>query len=89
MSLDAPDAGGMPLERRLELQARLYAETLAAFVELPPHQRLAFATWGLADSKSWLRFQAGGDKADRPLPFDDALQPKPAFFAMAAGLQTG
>ena len=89
VSLDAPDTGFMPMARKLELQARLYAETLAAFVELPPHQRLAFATWGLADSKSWLRFQAGGDRTDGPLPFDDALQPKPAFFALAAGLQTG
>ncbi len=87
VSLDAPGAPLMSLQRREDAQARLYAETLAAFLELAPHQRLAFCTWGLADSKSWLRFQAGGDAGDRPLPFNDALQPKPAFFALADGLQ--
>ena len=87
VSFQAEGAGALSPDRKLAAQARLYAETLAAFLELPPHQRLAFCTWGLADSKSWRRFEAGGDKTDAPLPFDDALRPKPAFFALAEGLQ--
>jgi endo-1,4-beta-xylanase len=83
-SIKARGLGFLPMEARLDRQARLYAETAAAFVELPAHQRLAFCVWGLDDRRSWLRYQAGGaDADDRPLPFDDADGPKPAFWALA------
>jgi endo-1,4-beta-xylanase len=48
----------------------------------------AVLTWGLSDRDSWLRHRekrAAG--IARPLPFDDHVQPKPAFFAMREELK--
>lgn len=48
----------------------------------------AVLTWGLSDRDSWLRHRekrAAG--VARPLPFDERLQPKPAFFAMREELK--
>ncbi len=88
VSMQAPGAGFMSTARRLELQARLYGATMDAFLELPPHQRLAFCLWGLDDKRSWLRYQPGdGGKDDAPLPFDDQDRPKPAFYALVDALQ--
>ena len=90
VSIHAHGAEAMSMDQRLARQARLYAETAQAFMELPAHQRLAFCVWGLDDRRSWLRYQAGGgDADDRPLPFDDDDRPKPAFWALADALQRG
>jgi endo-1,4-beta-xylanase len=75
---------GLSPAQALDRQARLFGETAEAFLELPAHQRLAFCVWGLDDRRSWLRYRnGGGDRDDRPLPFDDADRPKPAFWALA------
>ncbi len=83
VSFQAPGFGYMPRTQKLALQARLYAEVIGGFLELPRHQQLAFAVWGLDDKRSWLRYQAGADPTDAPCPFDDDERPKPAFFALA------
>ena len=72
---------------RLRLQARRYREVLDGFMELPPRQRYAFTIWGVRDRDSWLNLPSENDGADRPLPFDDAGRPKPAFWAMADALR--
>ena len=72
---------------RLRLQARRYREVLDAFSELPPRQRYAFTIWGVRDKDSWLNLPDENDGADRPLPFDDAGLPKPAFWSMAQALR--
>ena len=90
VSIHVRGGEGFTMEERLERQARLYAATAEAFMELPAHQRLSFCVWGLDDRRSWLRYQAGGaDADDRPLPFDDDDRPKPAFWALADALQQG
>ncbi len=71
---------------RQEAQARIYAETAAAFHGLPEAQRFAFTVWGLRDGDSWLRRE---NARDAPLPFDDAGQPKLAAAALAQGLAGG
>lgn len=69
-----------------EAQARIYAETAAAFLGLPEAQRFAFTVWGLRDSDSWLVRENARDK---PLTFDAAGQPKLAAAALARGLAGG
>ena len=84
VSFQALGTESSPRARKLALQARLYAEVAGGFLELPRHQQLAFAVWGLDDKRSWLRYRtSGGDPADAPCPFDDDERPKPAFFALA------
>ncbi len=72
----------------LDSQARVVGEVVEAFMDLPPAQRYAFTVWGVRDEDSWLRRPPNaGDGADRPLLFDDAGRPKPAFQALAAGFR--
>ena len=53
----------------------------------------AVVVWGLSDRYTWLTtsYQANLGRPDglptRPLPFDDALAPKPAFYAILAALR--
>ena len=68
---------------RLEIQARLVAETVEAFMALPPAQRYAFTAWGVRDRDSW---RARDGSGDRPLLFDDAGNPKPAARAFIQAL---
>ena len=89
VSFQANGAKFLSLEQKLALQGRLYAEVVGGFLELPRHQQLAFAVWGLDDKRSWLRYRPGGDATDRPCPFDDDERPKPAFFALADGFSRG
>jgi endo-1,4-beta-xylanase len=70
--------------RKLEFEAALADETMAAFLALPQRQQYAFTTWGVRDRDSNLNRPAfGGDGSDTPLLFDDAGAPKPAFWAVA------
>jgi endo-1,4-beta-xylanase len=66
---DEPDS----LERR-ELQAAAFRDAAVACRAEPACARLT--TWQLSDRYSWL----GAER--RPLPFDAALQPKPAWQAL-------
>jgi endo-1,4-beta-xylanase len=78
--------GGM-LASRAEAeqrQARLYAEAVEAFAALPERQQFAFTVWGLRDRDSWLKRE---NASDRPLLFDDAGRPKPAFSAVVNALR--
>ena len=73
-------------DRALALkQARLVEEAAEALLELPPVQRFGLTLWGVRDADSWLRRPPndGGLPVDRPLLFDDAGRPKPAFEALA------
>ncbi len=89
-SFQGPGDQSMPRAQKLALQGALYAEVIGGFLELPPHQQLAFTVWGLDDKRSWLRYRpSGGDPADCPCPFDDEERPKPAFFALADALSRG
>jgi endo-1,4-beta-xylanase len=58
-------------------------EVAQAFDALPPPQRFAFTFWGLRDRDSWLQRPPNGDGTDHPLPFNDDLQAKPCFYAVA------
>ena len=49
-----------------------------SFAALPAAQRFAFTTWGVRDRDSWRRRE---DPTQDPLLFDDAGEPKPAFWA--------
>jgi endo-1,4-beta-xylanase len=62
----------------LQDQARVVGHMAEAFAGLPERQRFAFTVWGLRDRDSWLTRR---DAAQRPLLFDDAGAPKPAFRA--------
>jgi endo-1,4-beta-xylanase len=50
---------------------------------------IAVETWNLTDRYTWLTKEAPrhDGQAVRPLPFDDKLQPKPAFEAIAQALE--
>jgi endo-1,4-beta-xylanase len=65
------------------LQTQRMVEVAEAFVALPPAQRFAFTFWGVRDRDSWLQRPPNGDGTDQPLPFDDDLRPKAAFYAVA------
>ncbi len=81
--LDAPIAPDLP--DRLAIQARRYLRAVQTCLDVPACRSIT--VWGVEDGHTWIDglFGAGQD----PLLFDAAGQPKPAFFAVAAGLAAG
>jgi endo-1,4-beta-xylanase len=79
----------------IEAQDASVAATYAAFLAAALDERAvkAVVTWGLSDRYTWLtsrydpRFARADGRPNRPLPFDAAFQPKPAFHAIAAALR--
>lgn len=63
--------------------AAIYADYLAAVVEIP--NLTAIYTWGLSDRHSWISAKAGA--GERPLPYDVAMRPKPAWEAISGALK--
>ncbi len=67
--------------------ADMYARFLAAALDEP--MVTSVVTWGLSDRYTWLtpssskRFRRADGLPARPLPFDETLAPKPAFWAIA------
>ncbi len=72
--------------------AGLYRDVLAVLMEEPAVASVV--TWGLSDRYTWLtpqtdpRYRRRDGAPARPLPLDDAFQPKPAFTAIASAFQT-
>lgn len=65
---------------KLALQKQIYHRVVAACVATPGCE--AITTWGFTDKYSWIDATFG---ADDPLPYDDALSRKPAYYAMVDG----
>jgi endo-1,4-beta-xylanase len=67
--------------------ASMYKDYLGVALDNPATRTVI--TWGLADPDSWIshyaidEFRRPDGLPPRPLPFDGALKPKPAYFAMA------
>lgn len=66
----------------LEPQAAVYRNVLQACIDAPNCD--TFITWGVSDRYSWIPNFVGHD--DWPLLFDEDLNPKPAYFAVAETL---
>ena len=71
--------------------AGLYRDVLAVLMEQPAVASVV--TWGLSDRYTWLNprtdpaYRRRDGAPARPLPLDDACEPKPAFAALAAAFQ--
>jgi endo-1,4-beta-xylanase len=67
--------------------AQYYADYLGTILE--NKNVIAVETWNLTDRYTWLTKEAPrrDGQAVRPLPFDDKLQPKPAFDAIAQAFE--
>jgi endo-1,4-beta-xylanase len=70
-----PGPGGAPDHE----VAAVYAHYLAGVVEIP--NLTGIFTWGLSDRHSWIT------ASQRPLPYDGAMRPKPAWDAIAGALR--
>ncbi len=66
-------------EEMLERQAEMYTEATRACLEAPNCDTVV--VWGVSDRYSWIPQWSGN--ADWPLLFDERLNPKPAYFAVA------
>jgi endo-1,4-beta-xylanase len=90
--LDVMDLG-LPsdITRRDQMVADIYARFLRVALDEPAVKSVV--VWGLSDRYTWLtpHSSPGYARPDglptRPLPFDDAFRPKPAFFAIANALK--
>lgn len=76
--LDVQLKGAGSREERLEAQARVYAEVLAACRAVS--RCTAVTLWGFTDAHSWRA-------AAEPLIFDATYQPKPAYHALRRALE--
>jgi endo-1,4-beta-xylanase len=89
--LDVADsAAPADVAQRDGLVADAYARFLDAALAEPALDLVM--TWGLSDRHSWIvRGESGDRRADglppRPLPFDAALAPKPAWHALARAFE--
>ena len=85
--LDVLDVGApSAIAARDQAVADMYTRFLDAALDEPMVR--AVVTWGLSDRYTWLTpdsepiFARNDGLPTRPLPFDDALRPKPAFHAL-------
>jgi endo-1,4-beta-xylanase len=76
--LDVRAGGPAPLARRLAEEASIYRAVAASCAAVRACARVT--TWGITDAASWI------GAANRPLPFDARYRPKPAWYALRAGL---
>jgi endo-1,4-beta-xylanase len=69
-------------------QAKAYADVFSACTAVQRCRGLT--TWGLSDRSTWLDRVAPWDAnaPNKPLLFDETLEPKPAYFAARAGMQS-
>ncbi|MCL4531364.1 MAG: endo-1,4-beta-xylanase [Chloroflexi bacterium] len=69
-------------EQRYQLQASIYADTVKTC--LASGICKSFSVWGIGDKYSWLEYPTSNSTSPlaEPTPFDDDLNPKPAYFAM-------
>jgi endo-1,4-beta-xylanase len=75
-----PFPGELPA--KLEAQAKAYGDIVRACTREKGFTGVTF--WGYSDKYSWRN--RGGNKAC-PLPFDEEMKPKPAFFAVRAAFE--
>jgi endo-1,4-beta-xylanase len=74
-------------EERLNIQAGIYRDMLDSLLESGGH---GFCVFGIGDEYSWLQGPVKPDIGSfvnsapnaNPTPFDDNLNPKPAYYAM-------
>ena len=78
------DSAGNATAANLQTQAQVYSRILTVCLQNPGCT--AVQTWGFTDQFSWIPGFIPGDGA--ALPFDRNYQPKPAFDAMIAAMQT-
>jgi len=91
--LDVDDRGAPPApDERDRAVAEIYARFLAVALDEPAV--IALVTWGLCDPYSWLNHPASfpqfvrpDGQPQRPLLFDAAFHPKPAYDAVLRALQ--
>jgi len=76
IDIDLTNVPGTP-EERYAKQAKMYGDMFAACLESGVCK--SFSVWGIGDKYSWLERRS--TNAD-PTPFDDNLNPKPAYFAL-------
>jgi endo-1,4-beta-xylanase len=78
------DANGNASAADLQAQAQMYQDVLTVCLQQP--NCTAFQVWGVSDANSWIPGAFPGYGA--ALPFDTNYQPKPAFNALLAAMQT-
>jgi uncharacterized protein (TIGR03437 family) len=78
------NTNGIASGANLQVEAQTYQRILTVCLQNPGCT--AFQTWGFTDNYSWIPGSYPGFGA--ALPFDANYQPKPAFNAMLAALQT-
>jgi endo-1,4-beta-xylanase len=67
-------------KKLLRQQAKKLAFVRQTYQQLPAEQQYGMTFWGIGDGDSWIRDFFKRD--DYPLLFDDAYQPKAAYYAM-------
>ena len=72
-----------PTPAKLAIQAEYFARLLQACLEV--RQCVSFTVWGFTDAHSWVPRAFAGQGAGTP--FDEQLQPKPAYVALSVVLR--